>query len=504
MTEQEITSLLGGLENDHVEFKSDLVGTRSQEEKHHVMRTVSAFYNTKGGIIIFGIKDQTGEVIGLTNPQGVEKGFAQQLQTLMKDLDERPLAEIVDYKGAKLFIVVCPKGSRPPYMIEGSKRPFIRVGSTTIEASDDQIAQMYRDRSTDPQDRYPINTASIDDLNLKGAEEYLRATGTPSTSSEELLRRLMCEGLLVKMGEVLVPSIAGMLLLGKHPQTFLPHAVIKADVKFSEEQDEWDDIQTIEGTILDQIQGAEAFIRRNIPVSAKIVGFRRIEVPTIPLEVLREAIVNALVHRDYRDRAAEIHLRIRGSGISVASPGGIIAPLTIEIVLKGNFIPRSRNATIAESLIRLGQFMEKRGTGIGRMRKLMLDSKLPEPIFEDQGTAFHVLFKAPLRVEKVPVEQGPHISEQEFLKLKLNDDHWKILELVQEQGEVRPKEVDAVLGRSRPFTIARLDELVAKQVLERTTEKRQDPSAAFRLHRRFTTASRAEAPGSKTQGVLGL
>lgn len=486
MTEIEIQQAITGLENDHTEFKADLSATEAQEHKLHVMRALTAFYNTKGGTILFGIRDKTGEVVGVPDPQQLEHSFFQQLRGNVPDLDVSPSVEVVEFKWQRLVIVSCPKGSRPPYKIRGCDRPYVRMGSSNVEASDDQIAQMYRDRSPDPQDRVLLEMASIEDIDLNAAEGYLKKTSFNEFSTDDLLTLLMREGFVGKRTNgVFVPTIAGILLFGKNPQNFLPNAVIKADVKMNEEQDDWDDLQTFGGTLFDQLRSVEAFIRRHIPVAARISGFRRINTPVIPFEALREAVVNAVVHRDYRDALAEIHLRVRGSSVSILNPGGFMPPLTIEIVMRGDFAPRSRNATIAEAFVRMGGFMEKRGSGIERMRRVMREVRLPEPEFLEEAGTFRVIFRAMLIPEKIKVEPRPFINENELTKLGLEDPHYKILELVEEKREVRPGEVEKLLGRSRPFTNAKLEELVDKKVLVRTTEKKQDPAVAFKLHSRF-------------------
>jgi ATP-dependent DNA helicase RecG len=486
MTEIEIQEAIAGLENDHIELKADLSATEAQEHKLHVMRSLTAFYNTKGGTILFGIRDKTGEVVGVPNPQQLEHSFFQQLRGNVPDLDVSPSVEITEFKGQKIVIVRCPKGPRPPYKIRGYERPFVRIGSSNIEASDDQIAQMCRDRSPDPQDRMLLEAASVEDLDLNAAEGYLKKTSFNEFSTKDLMTLLSREGFVSKRTDGnFVPTIAGILLFGKNPQNFLPHAVIKADVKMNEEQNDWDDLQTFGGTLFDQLRAVEAFIRRHIPVAARIAGFRRINTPVIPLEALREAVVNAVVHRDYRDSLAETHLRVRGTSVSILNPGGFIPPLTIEIVIRGDFAPRSRNATIAEALVRMGGFMEKRGSGIERMRRVMRDVRLPEPEFLEEAGAFRVLFRATLVPEKIKTEPKPFINENELTKLGLEEAHYNILELIEEKGEVRPSEVEKLLGRSRPFTNARLEELIGKEVLVRTTEKKQDPNVAFKLHPRF-------------------
>lgn len=503
MTELEIEQILAKLENDKVELKADLHGSRQQEEKQSLFRTFTAFYNTKGGVIIFGIKDKVSEILGVPDPQQLEHGFLQMLKTNVVNLDISPEIEITDYKGRKLVIVHCPKGPRPPYIIKGYLKPFIRDGSMDVEASDEQIAQMYRDRSQEPQDRYIIENSNIEDLDIDGAVEYLKKTCSHEVASDEVEVALLNEGLLGKKANgIYKPTIAGLLLFGKKPQKFLPHAVIKADSKADDEKNDWDDMQTLSGTIFDQIRDAESFIRRNIKVAAKIVGFRRIETPAIPLEAMREAIVNAVVHRDYHDTAAEIHLRVRDMNTSVLNPGGIMAPLTIELVMKGNFAPRSRNDTIALALIRMGGFMEKRGTGIMRIKRLMREAGLPEPEFLDEAGTFKVVFRTSLKKDRSEIKKKIVIDEEEFNRLKLDESHLVILELIEREGAVGPSEIEKSLGKSRPFVINKLNELLTKEVLMRTTENKYDPNIRYQLHSRFV--GNDMKPGGKLQTSLDI
>jgi len=487
MTEEEIGQMLSKLESDKVELKADIRGSISQEEKKSLLRSVTAFYNTKGGKVVFGIRDKTMEVLGVTDPQRLENGFLLQLRGNVKNLDISPEIEIADYRGVKLVIAHCPKGPNPPYIINGYLKPFIRDGSSDIEATEEQIAQMYRDRCPDPQDRFIIENSSLEDLDIGEAVEYLKKTGNQNIPVDEIEHVLFNEGLIGKKADgMYAPTVAGLLLFGKYPQRFLPHSVIKADYKINDEKIDWDDIQLIDGTIFNQIKGAELFIRRNIKVAAKIVGFRRIETPVIPIEALREAIVNAVVHRDYRDTAAEIHLRIRETNTAVLNPGGLMPPLTIELVMNGDFAPRTRNGTIALALMRLGNFMEKRGTGIMRMKRLMRDAGLPEPGFSDEAGTFVVTFRAVMKKNKSDMQKKIVIDEKEFDDLQLDGYHLSILELIENEGAVGPGDIEKTLGKSRPFINTKLEELLTKNVLMRTTESKYNRNIRYQLHSRFT------------------
>lgn len=498
MTEQEIDQLRSKLESDQVEFKPDMWATHQQEVKQHVMRTISAFYNTKGGMLLLGLRDKTAEVLGLPDPQKTENALAQQMKAYLDEVD--PKREVVEYQGKKILVVTCPRGPKPPYIIKGYQLPFVRNGSTNVEATQQQIVQMYRESSSEPQDRQLVLDATPEDIDMAAAGVFLRATSIAGPPADPI-RVLTADGMLATDGSGhLHPTVAGTLLFGKSPQKFLPHAVIRADVRFTEEQEGWDDLQTITGTLFEQIAGAESFIKRHIPISAEIVGFRRVETPVVPLEALREAIVNAIVHRDYQDKGADLHIRIRGKGVTVINPGGVLPPLTIEIVLHGDFEPRTRNATVAEAFIRL-KVMERRGTGVERMRSMMRKAKLPEPSFTDEGSAFRVVFNAPVLRSRPAVEERPLINEEDIKRLELDKDHLRILELVQERGEVRTSEVMLTLHITRPPALEKLSHLADRGVLERTTESKTDPKAAYRIHRSLKSVGDSRKIG---QSELGL
>ena len=106
-------------------------------------------------------------------------------------------------------------------------------------------------------------------------------------------------------------------------------------------------------------------------------------------------------------------------------------------------------------------------------------------MFIEEAGAFRVVFHTPLIPPKQKPEPKLVISEDELIRLNLDSDHYRILELVEAKGEVRPNEAWKHLGRSRPTSNRKLDELVEKRVLVRTTENKMDPGVAFRLHPRF-------------------
>jgi len=183
-------------------------------------------------------------------------------------------------------------------------------------------------------------------------------------------------------------TVAGLLVFGKRPQQAMRHSRVSA-VRFVGRVvgEEIADRQEIEGRLPQLIDWAEAFLVRNTSLTGRIEGFRRTDRPQYPREVLREAVVNAVAHRDYSITGAQIHLLVLDDVIEVRSPGTLPNTMTLETIRAYNHV--SRNDLITQFLSRMG-YMKDFGTGIPRMIRLMKQHNSSEPEFELQGQEFVV------------------------------------------------------------------------------------------------------------------
>ncbi len=145
------------------------------------------------------------------------------------------------------------------------------------------------------------------------------------------------------------------------------------------------------GTLPEMIDEAERFVKRNTRVAAKIVGFERREITEYPYPAIREAITNAVAHRDYWRRGTEVRVSIFADRIEVQNPGRLPPPLTPSTLGKEHVL---RNELIAQLLFNI-RYIERWNTGIDRMRRQMRDHGLPEPVFEEIGQTFQVTFYGP-------------------------------------------------------------------------------------------------------------
>ena len=165
MNEKEFEQLLEQRENNDIEFKLKL------PEPQKAAKLVTALYNSRGGKIIMGVEDETGKPVGLKNPQRREHGFTQMIRHWCR-LDEEPEIEFVKYKNKDFIVIHCPKGTDTPYFVRGEHTPRVRIGSSNMPANKEEIARLYREGSSKSQDVYPVENATLDDLDLEEIKKY--------------------------------------------------------------------------------------------------------------------------------------------------------------------------------------------------------------------------------------------------------------------------------------------------------------------------------------------
>ena len=206
------------------------------------------------------------------------------------------------------------------------------------------------------------------------------------------------------------PTLAGMMVFGEYPQGYLPQLFIACVVvpgrklgDIGELGQRFDDNERVEGTIEEMLDKALSFVRRNIGTMVIIDdNGQRTDVPHYPMKALREAIANALIHRDYsiNTEGAYIYLRIFDDRIEVLNPGGLYGNNRIENLGTDNML-EVRNNTIIRLLEETTDIVENRHTGIATMRDEMKKKNLPEPEFENLRGTFKVTFRKEKAAETV-------------------------------------------------------------------------------------------------------
>ena len=191
----------------------------------------------------------------------------------------------------------------------------------------------------------------------------------------------------------------------------------------------------------------------------RVVGLTRIALDEYPREAVREAVVNAIAHRDYEDSTRQILVRLFADKLEVSSPGGLMKPLTLSKLRTGNYKPCSRNPVLGQFLNHL-ELMEQRGSGIGRIQAAMLNHGLDKPLYEMFDGYFQVTLNGPgdnLDRLRVPASASPGIPPA--IEAELTERHKSILERAVTEGHVETGWVLASLNVSKITAVRDLKRL---------------------------------------------
>ncbi|GAB4537675.1 MAG: ATP-binding protein [Anaerolineae bacterium] len=347
-----------------------------------------AFANSGGGQVLLGV-DDTGTIVGVDDPRRTE----ERILNIGRNNCVPPmnlLIEKVDVNGNIVIVVHVPQRLGRPY--ENTRgQCYIRAGSTKRLASADERARMLEAAGLFHFEETPVPRTSLEDLNEEVfAEYYRRVYDTPLQEADVPLHRVLENMRFVVRDVAGAPrlSVAGLLLFGQSPQDHLFYSRVSA-VRWAglEAGEEITDRQEILGRLPQIIQATESFILRNIRLSTRIVGVRQHDYYQYPRPAIREAIVNAVSHRDYSLSGSQIRIFIFDDRLEVYSPGRLPNGVTLDNIR--THFSKPRNEIIARALLNLG-YVNILGSGIPRMIRLMREHSGREPDFELRDELFLV------------------------------------------------------------------------------------------------------------------
>lgn len=447
MTPEEVRALIAQGEGQQLELK------RSLAELETGTRAAAAMANTDGGYVVFGVRGD-GSILGVQIGSETRERVVQAV-TDNTDPMVYPTVEYVELDGRTVIVVMVARSDNRPHLVRG--RAYRRVGAADVQMSRDEYERLLLQRQQVEFDRQLVEGATYADLDEAKLEWYVRQRAerrgirAPATSPQETLINL---GALVEEEGELVPTQGGLLFFGRDPQRFIPHSEVRIARFKGTAMGHFIDSADLQGTLPEMIDEAERFIQRNTRVAAKVVGFKRREVTEYPYEAVREAICNAVCHRDYFMDGSTVRIMIFDDRIEVNSPGPLPPGVTVENIDRKHVL---RNKLIANYLYDI-YYIEKWGTGIVRMRRLMREHGLAEPVFEDLGSFFAVTFHGPGEdiLDLIPEEGVTDLRE-----LGLNERQIEALRLMVNEGrEMTNREYRQMFDVSRPTAARDLRELV--------------------------------------------
>lgn len=382
MDKLELYELIAGGEDSYVEFKRD------PTQRTDFANEMIALANTEGGRVLVGV-DDSGAIVGVQEPQRVEEAVLN----IARDNCNPPLRPTIDHVRADegaVVVVNVPRRTGPPHE-SNSGQCYIRVGSTKRLATPQERARLLQLAGLVHYDEVPVAMTGVSDLDQGTFSTYYeRIYHAPlETADVPLPRMLEAMRFVVRdVDGVARLSVAGLLLFGKAPQDHLYHARISA-VRWQGDMagEAIIDRKEILGTLPEQIERAETFMLRNTSLSTRIVRVQQEDRPQYPPAAFREAIVNAVAHRDYSLEGTQILLYIFDDRIEIRSPGRLPNSVTLENVR--THYSKPRNETIARVLHNLG-YVNILGSGIPRMIRLMREHVGREPDFAELDHQFLV------------------------------------------------------------------------------------------------------------------
>lgn len=376
-----LDTLLNAPEGKTLEFKRDLSSPRP------LLRTLVAFANTAGGKLILGIGDDR-RVHGIDQPLDEE----ERLCSMIADAIEPrlvPNIELVTVENHTLLVVaVFLSGQRPHWLkSEGPETGvYVRLGSTNRQADRELIAELRRSVEGPGFDEQPMPDHSVDDLDLDAAR-CLFGTARPLDESKLLTLRLLCR----HQGR-LVPTRGAILLFGRERLTHFPDAWVQCGRFLGTERIDIFDHTEIDCPLPGMVDEIMLFLKKHAYRAADLSEIRRKDVWSIPLTILREVVINALVHADYSQRGAPIRVVFLDDRIEVENPGILLPGLTLEDIRQGT--SKIRNGVIARVFREL-RLIEQWGTGIARIFAEAADLGLPEPEIAELGMRIRVVVRLP-------------------------------------------------------------------------------------------------------------
>ena len=381
-----IHPLLVQAEGKTLEFKRDLSSPRN------VLKTLVAFANSAGGRLVVGVDDE-GKPIGVADPLAEE----ERICNLIADaIAPRliPNVELFSVGDATLLVVeVFPSSSRPHYLANlGLEHgTFLRLGSSNRQAGPDWIAEARRAAAGLVFDEQPMPELGLDAIALDAIARLFGAGQPLDTTRLQTLKLLRTE-----QGR-LVPTQGAVLLFGKARAQHFPDAWVQCGRFRGRDKVEIFDQAEIHAHLPDAAAEIELFLKKHAFKSAQFGAMRREDVWSIPLTILREAIVNALVHSDYSQRGTPIRIAFFDDRIDVESPGLLLPGMTVEDMKSG--VSRIRNPVIARVFREL-RLVEQWGSGVRRIFAEAAEQGLPEPTISEIATGLRlsVYLKEPVQI----------------------------------------------------------------------------------------------------------
>lgn len=445
-----------------------------------VLETLSAFSNHGGGILIVGVSENDGfTVVQDFNPKAARDALTSFCDQLSPPA--RPEISIVAFESGQVLVAEIPEmepQDKPCYVTERGlyKGSYIRTGDSERRLTPYEVDRIVENKGQPSWDREPVPDASLEDLDVATLSHY--------TEKQQAAReKTFADGMPTALRRLQVlrddnPTLASLLTMGDYPQQFYPRLAVtfalypgtgKGDVT---EGFRLLDSARITGPIPEMVEEGVRLVEKNMRTAGLIEGVFRKDAPDYPPVAIREALVNALMHRDYSPTAlgTPVQIDMYVDRLQISNPGGLFGGVTAENLGQPG-VSTSRNQLLSTFLEDLsfssgGTVAENRGTGIAVMRSATASVLMPPPQFSNTLTHFTVTFH-----KRKVASTETHETAYE-----------KVSRLLQERTSWSTTELKEATGLSRTAVQKSLNQLLTEGVAE-VTEPLRSPRQRYRRTR---------------------
>ena len=425
MIEVELLELIEKVKAMKTEFQTVECKAANAGCPKRLYDTISAFSNQdSGGVILFGIDENKGyEAVGVYDAQDLQKKVTEQCKQMQPVV--RPVFTAVRAGNGIVVSAEIPGidvSERPCYYsgVGRIKGSFVRSGDSDEPMSDYEIYSYEAFRKKYQDDIRANEKADISSIDMKKLEAYVDVIKENNPKLAQLPEKLVLQNLGMMIDGH--PTLVCTLLFSIYPQMFFPQYTVNAMVVMGYEKGEtaadgsrFIDNKRIEGTLPEMLEETMKFLGKNMKVRTIVdpVTGERADKTEYPVVALREAVLNAIIHRDYsmHTEAMPIEVVMYKNRVEIRNPGGLYGRLTVDKL--GKVQPDTRNPVLARAMETLGK-TENRYSGIPTMILEMKKAGMRVPVFENLRSEFAVIFYNSLEKEK----EEPENEERDLLVLE--------------------------------------------------------------------------------------
>jgi ATP-dependent DNA helicase RecG len=429
----DLGEIVAGLRTAGAEFEDVEAKRAAGGVPESLASTLAAFANARGGLVILGLDERQGfAATGVPDATATRNAVASTAREKLTP-PLTPSLEVVPFEGVNLVVAEVeplPPAQRPCYVTARGLYggAYIRVGDGDHRLTPYEIDRLRENAGQPRWDDEPVTHAIVQDLNRDSSSrliENARRRSPRVFGNADEADALAMLGVLVRHEGILVPSMAGLLTVGRYPQQFFPQLIVSIAVYPHVERGRdgpggirFLDSAALGGPVPDMVVDAVQAVQRNLRVVSRVIGAGRLDQWEIEPEVIREAIVNALMHRDYspQARGTQVQVDVFPDRVEVSSPGGLFGNVRLE-GLGESGTSSSRNPRLAALLQEAGDpvtgrpVAENRGSGVSLMIDRVRKDTGVVPIFTANLDQFRVIIpRGPLVTPEFLAALGQHVD----------------------------------------------------------------------------------------------